>query len=117
MLDSTVLTITESAKNHFTDQISKRPGGWGIYVGVQKAGCSGLAYVIEFWDDAKCNDNMFRPEKPHRINDIPIIMNPLHYIYLEGMEIDYVVEGLQTGLKFNNPNSKSECGCGESIQF
>jgi iron-sulfur cluster assembly protein len=112
-----IVTLTDAAREHFETQIGLRDDGWGIYIGVRTAGCSGLAYVVEFWDDKMCNGYTDRPGRPHTTQGIPVVIDPAHYIYLQDMEIDYVVEGLQTGLKFNNPNSKSECGCGESIQF
>lgn len=31
------------------------------------------------------------------------------------MELDYAREGLSEGFKFNNPNVKDQCGCGESF--
>ena len=36
--------------------------------------------------------------------------------YLDGMELDYTREGLNEGFKFNNPNVKDSCGCGESFK-
>lgn len=36
-------------------------------------------------------------------------------VYLEGLEMDYVKNGLNEGFEFNNPNKKGECGCGESF--
>jgi len=34
---------------------------------------------------------------------------------LDGTEVDYAREGLNKGFKFNNPNGKDACGCGESF--
>ena len=31
-------------------------------------------------------------------------------------ELDFVREGLNEGFKFQNPNMKDECGCGESFR-
>ena len=31
------------------------------------------------------------------------------------LELDYTREGLNEGFKFNNPNVKDQCGCGESF--
>jgi iron-sulfur cluster assembly protein len=36
-------------------------------------------------------------------------------LFLDGMVLDYTREGLNEGFKFDNPNVKGECGCGESF--
>jgi iron-sulfur cluster assembly protein len=35
--------------------------------------------------------------------------------FLDGMEVDYAREGLNESFRFNNPNVKAICGCGESF--
>jgi iron-sulfur cluster assembly protein len=32
------------------------------------------------------------------------------------LTVDYVRQGLNEGFEFSNPNSKGECGCGESFR-
>ena len=44
-----------------------------------------------------------------------VIVDPKSLIYLDGTELDYTREGLNEGFKFNNPNVKDACGCGESF--
>ncbi len=113
---SDLLTITDAARDHFLAQIAKRADGWGILIGTRTAGCSGLSYVVEFWDGAQCNQNNFdSDERPHHINGVPIVMHPKDEVYLKGMVVDYVKEGLNEGLKFTNPNSTGNCGCGETF--
>jgi len=36
-------------------------------------------------------------------------------VMLNGLEIDYVKEGVNSLFKFRNPNATGECGCGESF--
>ena len=50
-----------------------------------------------------------------RIDGLQVIIDPKSLVYLDGTELDFVKEGLNEGFKFNNPNARSECGCGESF--
>ncbi|MBP7847504.1 MAG: iron-sulfur cluster assembly accessory protein, partial [Burkholderiales bacterium] len=69
----------------------------------------GLAYKIEFVDQAKEDDQMFES------NGIKIFVDAKSLQFLDGTILDYTREGIQEGFKFTNPNVKDECGCGESF--
>ncbi|KCX77645.1 iron-sulfur cluster assembly accessory family protein, partial [Acinetobacter baumannii 940793] len=83
--------------------------GEGIRVGVKTSGCSGLAYVLEFVDDIDEHDQIFEQF------GVKVFVDPKSLVYLDGLEMDYVKNGLNEGFEFNNPNKKGECGCGESF--
>ncbi len=102
--------LTERAANHVKKTMERRGKGLGIKVGVKTAGCSGLAYKLEFVDDNLKEDLSF---KSFGIN---VFVDPKSLPYVEGTELDFVKEGLNEGFKFINPNVKGECGCGESFQ-
>lgn len=104
-----MIELTQQAAQHVQDFLANRGKGEGIRVGVKTAGCSGLAYVLEFVDDPDSNDQRF---ESHGVN---IFVDPKSLVYLNGLQMDYVVEGLNAGFKFINPNKKGECGCGESF--
>jgi iron-sulfur cluster assembly protein len=101
--------MTEAAKQHITKQLQARGKGVGIRVGIKTAGCSGLSYVLEFVDDLGAGDEVFDQ------GPFSLIVDPKSFLYLDGTELDFVKEGLNEGFQFNNPNVKSECGCGESF--
>ena len=103
------ITLTEAAANHVKTFLDNRGKGVGLRLGVKTTGCSGMAYVLEFADEVESEDKVF-DEK-----GIKIIIDPKSLIYLDGTELDYTKEGLNEGFKFNNPNAKGECGCGESF--
>lgn len=103
------ITITESAAEHVKKYLSNRGHGVGIRLGVRTNGCSGLAYVLEFVDEKNPEDAVFLSR------DVNIFVDPKSVLYLDGTEMDYVKENLNEGFKFNNPNKKGECGCGESF--
>ncbi len=111
------ITLTDAARDHIQSKIDEREDGWGIYVGVKAAGCSGNRYVIEYWDGAKCNQTFGRTigMRPYHVNGINVVATDGQLPYFQGMEIDFVKEGLNEGLKFNNPLAKDACGCGETF--
>lgn len=103
------VTLSERAANHIRNFIAKRGKGIGIKLGVRTSGCSGMAYKLEFADVAEADDVVF---ESHGVN---VFVDPKSLAYLEGTELDFVREGLNEGFKFNNPNVKNTCGCGESF--
>jgi iron-sulfur cluster assembly protein len=103
------VTLTDRAANHVQRYIEKRGKGVGLRLGVRTTGCSGLAYKLEFADDVAPEDQVFEA------NGVRVLIDPKSLAYLDGTELDYVREGLNEGFKFNNPNEKDRCGCGESF--
>ena len=103
------VTLTDRAAQHVQRYIEKRGKGVGLRLGVRTTGCSGLAYKLEFADDVKPEDQVFEA------NGVRVLIDPKSLAYLDGTELDYVREGLNEGFKFNNPNEKDRCGCGESF--
>ncbi|MBF7687187.1 iron-sulfur cluster assembly protein IscA [Acinetobacter rathckeae] len=104
-----MIYLTESAATHIRNYITNRGKGEGIRVGVKTSGCSGLAYVLEFVDDIDQHDQIFEHF------GVKVFIDPKSLVYLSGLEMDYVKNGLNEGFEFNNPNKKGECGCGESF--
>ena len=103
------ITMTPAAAQHVRRSLDARGKGAGIRLGVCTSGCSGMAYVLEFVDDVAGDDKVFEN------HGVKVIIDPKSLVYLDGTELDFVREGLNEGFKFNNPNSRGECGCGESF--
>ncbi len=83
---------------------------FGLRVGVEGGGCSGMNYILGF-DQKKDGDQEFE------INGIKTFMHKAHGLYLAGMQIDFQ-DGLNArGFTFNNPNAASTCGCGTSFSI
>ncbi|QXV65519.1 iron-sulfur cluster assembly accessory protein [Mucilaginibacter achroorhodeus] len=81
---------------------------FGLRVGVEGGGCSGMNYVLGF-DQKKDGD------QEYYIEGIKVFMHKAHGLYLAGMQIDFQ-DGLNArGFTFNNPNAASTCGCGTSF--
>lgn len=102
------ITLTEKAARRVQDFLSKR-ASVGLRLAVKTSGCSGMAYAIEFADAADQDDLRFES------HGVTVLIDPKSLPYLDGTELDFVREGLNEGFKFNNPNVKNQCGCGESF--
>jgi iron-sulfur cluster assembly protein len=76
---------------------------------VKTSGCSGLAYVLEFVDQAEPEDAFFESD------GVKVFVDAKSLVYLDGTIVDFAREGLNEGLEFRNPNVAGECGCGESF--
>lgn len=111
--DPSGITITESAANEIKRQQAKRgtPNA-AIRVGLRGGGCTGFSYVFE-WDDGE-------PRATDKVIagfGVRVYVDPKSFVYLRGTELDFVSSMMGHGFKFNNPNVKGACGCGESVQF
>jgi iron-sulfur cluster assembly protein len=103
------ITLTEAAAKRVEKFLANRGKGVGLRVGVKTTGCSGMAYTLEFVDELQPEDMQFES------HGVKVIVDPKSLVYIDGTELDYTKEGLNEGFKFNNPNVKGECGCGESF--
>jgi iron-sulfur cluster assembly protein len=103
------VTLTDAAAEHIQKFLDNRGKGVGLRLGVKTSGCSGMAYVLEFADEIEEQDEVFDTK------GVKVIVDPKSLVYLDGTELDFVREGLNEGFKFDNPNTKDQCGCGESF--
>ena len=103
------VTLSEAAATHVANFLQKRGKGVGLRLGVKTSGCSGMAYKLEFADVVQDEDLTFES------HGVTVLVDPKSLVYLDGTELDFVKEGLNEGFKFNNPNVKDACGCGESF--
>ena len=104
-----MITITENAAKHTNGYLTNRGKGLGVRLGVKTSGCSGMAYNLEFVDEVNEDDLIFEEHGAR------VYIDPKSLVYLDGTQVDYTKEGLQEGFKFENPNVKDSCGCGESF--
>ncbi len=103
------VSLSASAAQHVQASLQERGHGLGLRLGVKTSGCSGLAYILEYADAAGEGDQVFDS------HGVKVVVDAKSLVYLEGTELDFVQEGLNSGFKFNNPNKTGECGCGESF--
>ena len=105
------VTLSERAAQHVANFLAKRGKGVGIRLGVRTSGCSGMAYKLEFADEAPEGDEVFVS------HGVTVFVDPKSLPYIDGTELDFVREGLNEGFKFHNPREKDRCGCGESFRI
>ena len=101
--------LTKSAAERIQQQLRERGKGLGLRLGVRKAGCSGFAYTLDYADEVGANDRVFEAAGAKVVvaqDDVP---------KLEGITVDYRREGLSEAYRFDNPQAKALCGCGESF--
>lgn len=103
------VTVTEAAAMQVKRFLEARGHGEGLRLGVKTSGCSGMAYVLEVFDESDSDDTLFEG------HGVKVAVDAKSLVYLEGTELDFTKEGLNEGFKFNNPNVKDSCGCGESF--
>ena len=108
-----MVTLTEKANEKVREAISEQdnPESYdGIRLSVAGGGCSGFQYALRLETETGQNDKVFDA------NGINVIVDEQSIQYLDGIEIDFIETPQGAGFKFNNPNVKSTCGCGESFQ-
>lgn len=103
------VTLTQSAANRVSSHLSSRGEGEGLRVSVKNSGCSGYAYQLDYANEIGDDDLVFES------HGVKVVVRPEHLDFLEGMEVDYVEDGLTAAFHFSNPNVTEQCGCGESF--
>ena len=106
------VNVTPRAAQQIKAQMGKRAQSnpqSGVRLGVKGGGCSGLSYSLEFDSELGPHDKKFD------VDGVQIVCDAKSYLYLNGVTLDYVTEGLQGGFTFINPQAKSSCGCGTSF--
>ena len=107
-----MITVTDTASKRINQTLAKRGKGVGIRIGVKTTGCSGLAYVLEYVDKYTAEEGVTNFAQ----QDFVILVDAKSLVYLKGITMDWVRNGLNEGFDFVNPNEKDRCGCGESFR-
>jgi len=108
-----IISISDNAIDQIKIILSSAPSQTnGILVGVDKTGCSGYAYKIDYAtsDNAK-NYELIETK------GVKVFVDPKAIMFLVGSEMDYSSDKIASRFVFNNPNEKSSCGCGESFNI
>ena len=104
-----MITLTESAVSRVREMIAKHKSAVGLRIGVTESGCSGYSYAIDFAEILAVDDIVIEQD------GVKVIVADAVMPLLDGVQLDYVKQGLNQSFKFNNPNVISSCGCGESF--
>ncbi|HKE45241.1 MAG TPA: iron-sulfur cluster assembly protein IscA [Steroidobacteraceae bacterium] len=103
------IKLTEAAAGRIRTFIDSRGHGIGLRLGIKKTGCSGFAYVVNYADQVASGDVVFEDR------GVKVIVDTESLRYIDGTVVDFVKQGLNEAFRFQNPNIKGECGCGESF--
>lgn len=106
---SQALQVTEAAARHFRRKLAAA-GKTAVRISVKESGCTGYKYVLEEVDAARGGDARISLD-----NGMCIYVAAEALAVLRGTQVDLAREGINTVLRFNNPNVVAECGCGESF--
>jgi iron-sulfur cluster assembly protein len=108
-----ILKVTDQATVQLKKIIDAAPSGTvGVVVGIDKSGCNGYSYKLEFADKNEVKDLEFVQK-----NNVKVFIDPKATMFLIGTEMDYLSDKLSSRFVFSNPNEKSSCGCGESFSI
>ncbi len=107
-----MITVSDIAKKKIKQLLEKRGKGIGIRIGVRTTGCSGLAYTLEYVDEYVAEHGVTNFAQ----QDFIVLVDAKSLVYIDGMTIDWVRNGLNEGFDFVNPNERDRCGCGESFR-
>jgi iron-sulfur cluster assembly protein len=107
-----VMTLTDAAAGRIKAILAQadRPVA-GLRVGITKGGCAGMTYQVEYAENVKPGDEVVEDK------GVRVIVDPSAVLFLLGTEMDYRVDKLSAQFVFNNPNTMSACGCGESVSL
>lgn len=105
------MTATEAAVRHLREQ-SRQADGAAVYLKLKESGCTGYMYVLELVDSPPTDVVSLELD-----DGVTLYIDSKSLPMLQGTQIDYVRNGVNSELQFNNPNAQEYCGCGESFSL
>lgn len=103
------IELTASAARRINQQLQDRGHGLGLRLGISKTGCSGYGYKLDYADEVAADDLVFDQ------HGAKLVVRQADLELLDGLRVDFRREGLNQVFRFDNPNAKALCGCGESF--
>jgi iron-sulfur cluster assembly 1 len=107
------IILTEAAANRIKELLQKESNALGIRLGVRRRGCNGLSYTLNYANESNSNDR--KKDLEMTSHGVKIWIDPMALFNVVGTVMDWEETELSSEFTFNNPNSKGECGCGESF--
>jgi iron-sulfur cluster assembly protein len=105
-----IITLTDAAATRIQELMATAgPAVQGLRVGVKNGGCAGMAYTVEFAEEAGPLDEIVEDK------GVKLLVDPKALMFLLGTEMDFETTKVSSGFVFRNPNQVASCGCGESV--
>ncbi len=104
-----MLTLTETAVQKVKSILADRGEEAGLRIAVVGGGCSGFQYQMTLDKEANADDKVIEQD------GLKVFVDSRSLLYLTGTRVDYIESLTGSGFKFENPNAKGSCGCGESF--
>ena len=108
VVDERLIKVTPAAAGKLSALKRREESGNYLRVRVTGGGCSGLSYKLAFVEAPRAGDLLIP-------GDVSLLVDTKSALYLKGMTMDYSDKLVAGGFKFNNPNAKASCSCGESF--
>ena len=105
------IQVTDKARQKVREFLAEEddPQSKALRVFVEGGGCAGFQYGLTI-DEKREGDAVLDLD-----DGIKVVIDKQSSLYLDGIRVDFVVEGLQSGFKIDNPNAAGSCGCGHSF--
>ncbi|PWG64055.1 HesB/IscA family protein [Spiribacter halobius] len=103
------IQLTQQAADHIRGSVERHGGAVGLRLGVRTSGCSGFMYTVDYAEAIGDDDTVVEQ------HGATVVIDRKSLPFLEGLEVDFIREGLNQRFSFRNPNVTAECGCGESF--
>jgi iron-sulfur cluster assembly protein len=106
-----VLTLTDAAAERVRQIMASKSDVAGLRIGVKKGGCAGMEYEITWAESIGKFDEVVEAK------GVRVLVDPAAVLYLLGTQMDWRTDRMSSQFVFDNPNQKSSCGCGESVNL
>ncbi|HEY6453220.1 MAG TPA: iron-sulfur cluster assembly accessory protein [Steroidobacteraceae bacterium] len=103
------ISLSASAAERVRSRLVSRGRGLGLRVAIKTTGCSGYSYIVDYVDEPRADDRVFESL------GVKLFVDGASLAAIDGTHIDFVRQGLNESFRFENPNARGECGCGESF--
>lgn len=106
-----LVRVTDSASQKISKLIAREQKGEYLRIRITGGGCNGLSYKMKFVPVGKKGDILVES------SGVSVLVDSKTALYLRGTTLNYSDRMVAGGFKFENPNAKASCSCGESFNL
>ena len=106
-----LVRVTDSASQKISKLIAREQKGEYLRIRITGGGCNGLSYKMKFVTAGKKGDILVES------SGVSVLVDSKTALYLRGTTLNYSDRMVAGGFKFENPNAKASCSCGESFNL